>query len=107
MSGLHKNPDFITRNVAGEALLVPVARARADLSEVLVLEGIGGTVWSLLDELHSERDLLAAILDEYEVDEATAAADLRAFLEELGRLGALVAEDGVPDRSGRPEGTPQ
>ena len=99
MSKLQRADDFIAREIGEEMILVPVAKARADLSAVLVLEGIGRHVWELLATYDSEEDLLQALVSEYDVEPDIAAADLRSFLDELRELGALVdaeQEDAAP-----------
>ena len=99
MSKLQRADDFIVREIAEELILVPVAKTRADLSAVLVLEGIGRHVWELLATYDSEEDLLQALVSEYDVEPDIAAADLRSFLDELRELGALVdaeQEDSAP-----------
>ena len=93
MTGLRKCEDFASREIGDEIILVPIARARADLSAVLVLEGIGRGIWELLDEYHSEEDVLEAILSRYDVAPAVAAAELRSFLDELKEIGALLESE--------------
>lgn len=48
-----------------------------------MLNELGAFLWELLPEARDEKDLLRAVLAEYEVDEATAAADITEFLEQL------------------------
>ncbi len=90
MSSLQKSDDFVAREVGEEMILVPVAKARADLSAVLVLEGIGSHIWQLLDTCYLEEELVQRIVADYDVAPATAADDLRAFLDELREVGALI-----------------
>jgi len=93
MTELRRSDEFIVREIGEEMILVPVAKARADLSAVLVLEGVGRYIWELLGTYDSEEDLQQAIVSQYAVEPETAAADLRSFLNELRELGALVESE--------------
>ncbi len=93
MTELRRSDEFIAREIGEEMILGPVAKARADLSAVLVLEGVGRHIWELLDTYDSEENLLQAIVSQYDVEPETAAADLRSFLDKLRELGALVESE--------------
>ena len=49
----------------------------------------GAVVWQALVEGATRDELLARILEQYEVEEGVAARDLDGFLGELARLGLL------------------
>jgi hypothetical protein len=50
---------------------------------------VGAVVWERLVEGATREELLARILEEFEVEEGAAARDLDVFLGELARLGLL------------------
>ena len=50
---------------------------------------VGAVVWQALVEGATREELLARILEEFEVEEGVAARDLDGFLGELARLGLL------------------
>lgn len=50
---------------------------------VLLMNDVAAFVWEKLANPVSRQDLLSAILDEYEIDEATASSDLDDLLEKL------------------------
>lgn len=89
MKRIVKNPDFIVRQIGQETLLIPIARARADLNAVLVLEGIGGAIWDLLEQKPTEEELMETLQEQYEADAQTIAQDTRHFLQGLHALGAI------------------
>ena len=76
---------YLLREVAGNHVVVPTGKATLDFSGVITLNGTGAFLWKLLNTDRTEPELLSAILDEYEIKEAVAKADL---LEFLGRLKA-------------------
>lgn len=74
---------YLLREVAGSHVVVPTGKAALDFSGVITLNGTSAFLWRQLAEDRSERELLSAILAEYETDEATAQADIAEFLKEL------------------------
>ncbi len=81
--------ELIKRSIAGETVLVPVGRTVYEANGLFILNELGDFLWDRLPEAENEDQLLASILEEYEIDEATARQDLRAFLENLRQLEIL------------------
>ena len=77
------------RQVAGETFLVPLGKAVYDSNGLFFLTEVGAFLWDLLEKAESEEELVAAVLAEYDVDEATARADINAFLTKLREMGIL------------------
>lgn len=75
--------EFVVREVAGETLLIPVGTATLSLNGMVVLNDCGKFLWELLPGAESEASLVEALLDEYDVDRATASQDVREFLDSL------------------------
>ena len=80
---------FILRQVAGENVVLNVT-ADVDLNGMITLNDTGCTLWKRLQEEADLSDLTQALLDEYEVDEATASAAAERFVEKLKGLDLLV-----------------
>ena len=80
------NKNFTMRNIAGEYILVPVGEAALQVSGMLITNEVGAFIWEVCQEEVTEEEIVSRILEEFEVDEATAKADLSEF---LGRLQAL------------------
>lgn len=78
--------EFVTREVAGDWLLVPVGRTTVDLNGMITLNESGAFLWKQLPEAADEAALVETMLEEYEIDRETAAADVAAFLEKLRAL---------------------
>ncbi|KJS17964.1 MAG: hypothetical protein VR69_02780 [Peptococcaceae bacterium BRH_c4b] len=47
------------------------------------LDGIGSRIWELLEKPHTVREVVAALLEEYDVEEKTCQCDVLAFLNNL------------------------
>ena len=73
---------FILREIAGQTVVVPTM-GDLDLNMMITLNDTGAFLWERLQEDVSEDALVCALLQEYEVDEATAARDLDNLLDTL------------------------
>lgn len=87
---MHVVPGFVVRQIAGETIAIPAGAAARQLSGLLALGGSGQFLFDLLQTEQSEDSLVKAMLDTYEVDEATARADVAEFVEILRNSGVLV-----------------
>ena len=56
---------------------------------MITVNEIGAFLWNLLQEDVTKEDLVAKVLDEYEVDEETAREDIQEFLDTLVSGGIL------------------
>ena len=73
---------FILREVAGENVVLP-SGGDLDLNMMITLNDTGKFLWQLLEQDRTEADLVSALLSEYDVDEATAAAAVAGFVATL------------------------
>ena len=80
---------FILRNLVGEYVLMPVDDNIRSFSGSVLMNELSAFVWEKLQTPVTRDELLAAILDAYEVDAETASADLDQLLENLNRLGMI------------------
>lgn len=75
-----RSEGFVEQNVGEETILVPLVDSVAKMNEVITLNELGTFIYHLLSETRSFAELLAKILEEYEVEEKDAAKDLNLFL---------------------------
>ena len=87
-----RHPDTAFREVGDEGGLV-VLPGR---SEVKVLNPVGIKIFSLLDGEHSTEHIIHSVMQDFDITEEQAAADLRAFLEELDAHGMLADGQAAP-----------
>ena len=83
------NGEMIVREIAGERLLIPVGETALRLHGMISVTETGALLWQQLQQECTLDGLVAAILAEYDVDEATARQDVQAFLEQLAGLELL------------------
>jgi coenzyme PQQ synthesis protein D (PqqD) len=84
-----RNPEFVFRRIETEIVLLPVRRNMGDLESIFSLNEVGGRVWELLATPRSLDELRASVVQEFEVTDAEAERDLRAFLDELLSIDAV------------------
>ena len=80
---------FLLRQVAGQNVVLPTG-AELDLNMMITLNGTGAFLWQQMTEETDEAALCAALLAEYDVDEATAKRAVAAFVQKLNENGFLV-----------------
>jgi hypothetical protein len=81
-----KNGNIVYRTVADEALLVPVGKSDTALGYIYSLNEVASRVWELLDGSRSLKEVRAALLEEFQVDEKTLSADIEVLVEDLKHL---------------------
>jgi hypothetical protein len=74
---------YLLRTVAGSNIVVPVGEGSIDFSGVITLNEVGAFIWKQMAEDTDVDTIVKAVLDEYDIDEATAKADTEEFLDTL------------------------
>ena len=80
---------FLLRKVADRYIAVAVGEESVSFNAMITTNETGAFLWEKLKNDISEEELLKALLEEYDVDEETAKADIAEFLEKL-RSGKLL-----------------
>lgn len=81
--------EMILREIAGEHILIPVGATALTIKGMINLTESGVLLWNRLQEECSEAELVETLLEEYDVDPATAQADVQDFLNQLRQLELL------------------
>ena len=79
---------FLLREVAGQTVVLPV-EDDLNLNMMITLNETGRFLWERLQEETNEAALVNALLAEYNVDEAKAAAAVQKFVNKLHENGFL------------------
>lgn len=82
---------FVLRNVVDEYIVMPTGDNIAKFDGAVVLNEVSAFVFEQMKHPVSREDLLEAVLNEFEVDEATAKADLDVLIEKLTEMGLIEA----------------
>lgn len=80
---------FIIREIAGSPVVIPIGERVIDYKGMMLPNETGAFLWRKLQNDTTFEQLLQSVLDEYDVDEATASADIEEFLNEMRSVGAL------------------
>ena len=80
---------FSLRTIADSIVVVPVGTATVTFKGMITLNGSGAFLWEQLETDKTETELRQAMQTEYEIDEETAAADIRQFIDRLSHAGLL------------------
>lgn len=81
--------DFILRKVADSYVVVPVNKQTLDFNGIINLNETGAFLFELLQKGAEKSDLLAKMLEEYEVTEEKASADIDKFIEKVKEADIL------------------
>lgn len=84
-----KNPDFVTRVINEEIVLVPVKRKAVDLDRFFVLNQTGRVIWELIDGQRNLDQIKQSLIEEFEVSESKTEADLTKFIQELKEIEGI------------------
>jgi hypothetical protein len=79
------SPSIVTRKTGTEYVLVPVANNIADMNSVYTLNDTGAFIWDLIDGKKNIKEIIDAVVSEYETDYETASSDVFCYLEEMSK----------------------
>ena len=80
---------FVTRQIAGETLIVPVTGHVMDLESIYVLNPVGSRIWELLGSPTTAERIAEIVANEFAVSPQHAADDVVEFLDSLGARGLI------------------
>ena len=83
------NENFLLREVAGNAVVVPVGDAADRFSGMIKLNETAVFVWRELEEDTDLASVIDALCKEYDIDRATAERDVSALIGTLRKAGIL------------------
>ncbi|WP_392886259.1 PqqD family protein [Eubacterium limosum] len=80
---------YMLREAAGETVVVPFGEEALNFQGIISLNETGALLWKQLEQGCEKKDLVQALLDEYEVDAETAEKDVNEFLKLAGDAGLI------------------
>jgi Coenzyme PQQ synthesis protein D (PqqD) len=81
-----KEKDLVTRDIAGESIIVPIKGHVGDLDGLFTLNEVGAMIWQLIDGQKTGRQLAEAVKDEYDVEAEDDVVDFLQSLEDAGLI---------------------
>ena len=86
-----RNEQFISRRIADEFLLIPVANQLNGDNWLFVLNEVGARIWELIDRDRSVQQIGQRLLEEFDTTPEQLEEDLLRLLDQLQELGAIEA----------------
>lgn len=80
---------FVVRSIAGESVVVALGAASKTFNGIIKLNDTGRFIWDRLAMGCEAEELVEAILAEYDIDRATAEADVKVYIETLKGAGII------------------
>ncbi len=88
-SVFRRTKEVVCRAVGAESILVPIRNNVGNLDFVYTLSPVAARIWALLDGIRTNDEIIETICDEYDVDRATAQADMTALLTDLAGVSLV------------------
>ena len=80
---------FVTRQIAGETLVIPVAGQVGDLDAIYTLNEVASKIWKTIEGPTAVSQIVETLRGEYDVTLAQARADVLEFLDTLAAKGLI------------------
>lgn len=84
-----KTDHVVERKVRDNLILVPMKTGPARLDALYTLNETAGFIWNAITPGITEDELVARLVEAYEVDEPSARQDVRRVLQKLTSIGAI------------------
>ena len=81
--------DFAVREIVGEYVMIPLGKDALNFSGMVSTSETGAAIIEALRDDISREELLQILLDQFDIDEATASVDLDEFLTQLRKINVL------------------
>ena len=88
MAAMRRTDGYVHRNIAGEALLIPIRAQAADLQAAYLLSETAEFVYLNLDGRREPPELASLLAEAFEVAPARAEEDVRGLLGLFREIGA-------------------
>ena len=99
-------PGFNIRNVCGQDLVVAEGEENIDFSNIISMNETSSYLWKKVQKMDSFTvdDMVNLLLQEYDVDRATALSDCSLLAAQWNKAG-IIEGDGIPDLDINDDGT--
>lgn len=74
---------FMLREIAGTWVVVPIGQRVVEFNGLMTLSESGALLWRKLEIGAEMEELVETVLGNYDIDEATAIADIKLFLSDI------------------------
>ena len=85
-----KQDEIVSREIAGETILVPVSGKVADMQRIFSLNTVAEYIWKQIDGKKNLREISDSILTIFDVQKEQADSDIQDFITELQKEDLIV-----------------
>ena len=86
-----KEGNCVTREIAGETIIVPIKGRVGDLDSIYTLNEVGTLIWQLIDGQRNIGEIVRSIRQTYNVESEEVTRDTFDFLGSLEKAGLIRA----------------
>jgi hypothetical protein len=90
---------IVSRRTGDEYILVPVTGNIADMDSIFTLNETGAFIWETIDGRKTVEEIIHKVVNEFEIDEATATKDVIDFLSSMKKFLIITAQTLPADNS--------
>jgi len=80
-----QSESIVTRKTGNEYVLVPITDNIADMNSVYTLNETGAFIWEKIDGKRDLDEIIAAVINEYDIDRKSAESDVFSFIENMSK----------------------
>lgn len=84
-----KRDDLLTRQIAGETIVVPIRGKLADMQNIFAINVVAEFIWERMDGRRTLDQIAVEVAAHFEVDEKQARSDVMDFTTELREAGLI------------------
>jgi len=84
-----KEDNCVTREIAGETIIVPIKGRVGDLDSIYTLNEVGTMIWQLIDGQRNIDQIVQAVRETYDVESEEVTKDAVDFLSSLENAGLI------------------
>ena len=88
-TGFAKRGEIVSREIAGETILVPIRGKLADLQRIFTVNAVAAHIWQQLDGKRTLAGIRDSVLETFQVERERAEADIQRFVAELTQAGLI------------------
>jgi Coenzyme PQQ synthesis protein D (PqqD) len=84
-----RSPSLVTRDLAGEKIIVPVRGRVGDLNSIYTLNPVANEIWGLLDGKLTIAEIVERLAEQFDVQREVLVADVTRVIEEMHEEGLI------------------
>jgi len=89
-SVLKKNPDFVTRVIEDETILIPIYKTSKEANYIYTLNKVAHEIWNLIDGKKSLVEIKKKVLKKFDTSPEEVEQEMKKFLKDLKEIKAIV-----------------